>query len=76
MLTTFLQLTLNNILQIAETVRYPGKPSIQPLSMTAFPLNDNHTTYRGAFVAPLDTKCTFRGDMIDVTRGLSLYKLS
>lgn len=72
----FCSLHLNNILQIAETVRNTGKPSFQILSLTSIPLNDSHTTYRGVFLAPPDTQFRFKGEMIDVTKGLSLYKLS
>lgn len=72
----FCSLHLNNILQIAETVRNTGKPSFQTLSLTSIPLNDSHTTYRGVFLAPPDTQFRFKGEMIDVTKGLSLYKLS
>lgn len=72
----FCSLHSNNILQIAETVRNTGKPSFQTLSLTSIPLNDSHTTYRGVFLAPPDTQFRFKGEMIDVTKGLSLYKLS
>lgn len=72
----FCSLHLNNILQIAEIVRNTGKPSFQTLSLTSIPLNDSHTTYRGVFLAPPDTQFRFKGEMIDVTKGLSLYKLS
>lgn len=72
----FCSLHLNNILQIAETVRNTGKPSFQTLYLTSIPLNDSHTTYRGVFLAPPDTQFRFKGEMIDVTKGLSLYKLS
>lgn len=72
----FCSLHLNNILQIAETVRNTGKPSFQTLSLTSIPLNDSHTTYRGVFLAPPDTQFRFKGEMIGVTKGLLLYKLS
>lgn len=72
----FCSFHLNNILQIAETVRNTGKPSFQTLSLTSIPLNDSHTTYRGVFLAPPDTQFRFKGEMIGVTKGLSLYKLS
>lgn len=72
----FCSFHLNNILQIAETVRNTGKPSFQTLSLTSIPLNDSHTTYRGVFLAPPDTQFRFKGEMIGVTKGLLLYKLS
>lgn len=61
------------ILQIAETVRSLGKPSLQTLFLTAAPVNDSDTTYTGVFLAPPDTQFVSGGKIEGVTKGLSPY---
>lgn len=60
-------------LQVAETVRSLGKPSLQSLFMTVSPVNDSDTIFTGVFLAPSDTQFEYDGNIEGVTKGLSPY---
>lgn len=61
------------ILQVAETVRSLGKPSLQSLFMTVSLVNDSDTIFTGDFLAHPDTQFEYDGYIEGVTKSLSPY---
>lgn len=57
--------------QIGETLRRLGKPSLQIMELNASPLvKEGDFTYSGVFMGPDDTDFEFKGNELDVTRGV------